>query len=181
MIPHGKRTKNDWINENLTPLLAAIYFLVTIRFAMLESRRPLQADQYTSLRKDIVKAVRQARKEVDANREDEEVFWEGWTDIGPKNIDEAVKMANESGWQDDEWFSSIQDQVGTSTDMEMEDTEHNTAAGKTQVQRGDTMLQGRWVMTDQKRQDYSRWKADILKRCDEIERAGGAMDVDVSA
>lgn len=179
VVPHGKRTEDEWINEHLTPLLAAVYFLVSIRFTMLETKQRVNSEQYASLRKDIVKALREAHKAVDLKGQDESVLWEGWTSIGPKDLDEAVAKANENGWQDDEWFTSIGDQVGEGADVEMADPQNDTTAGKAQVQRGDTMLQRRWVMNDQKRQDYNRWKADILKRCDEIERTGGTMDVDV--
>jgi origin recognition complex subunit 6 len=181
VAPHGKRTTNIWISENLAPLLAATLFMVTTRFVMLETGKPFRGEQFANLRKDIVKALRDARKEVDEKHEDEEIFWDGWTDVGLKDFDEAITKFNESGWQDEEWFSSIQDQVGTNGDVDMGDGQGHAAGGKAQVQRGDTMLQGRWIMNDQKRQEYSRWKADILKRCDEIEKAGGVMDVDVSA
>ncbi|KAK6072632.1 origin recognition complex subunit 6 [Seiridium cupressi] len=181
VAPHGKRTTDGWVNEHLAPLLAATLFMVTTRFVVLETGKPIGSTQFTNLRKDIISALRDARKEVDPRREDEEVFWEGWNNVGPKDFDEAIKTFNESGWQGGEWFASIEDQVGPSVDVDMEDTDGQVASGKVQVQRGDTMLQGRWIMSDQKRQEYSRWKTDILRRCDEIEKAGGAMDVDVSA
>ncbi|KAH6651934.1 origin recognition complex, subunit 6 [Truncatella angustata] len=181
VAPHGKRTKDSWVNEHLTPLLAAVFFLVTVRFTVLVSGKPIKGTQFATVRKDVVQALRQARNDVDDKAEDEEVFWDGWANVGPKDVDEAAKKFNESGWQDEEWFKGIQDQIGASADVAMDDAEDHAAGAKAKVQRGDTMLQGRWLMDDTKRHEYNRWKAEILKRCDEVQKGDSAMHVNASA
>lgn len=181
VAPHGKRSSDGWVDEHLAPLLAAVSLMVTTRFLMLETGEPAEGEQYAALRKDIVRAMREARKEIEEQGEDEELFWEGWSSVGPKEVDDAVQKFNDSGWQDEDWFTSIQDQVGAKTDIDVQDADDHHGSEKAQVQRGDTMLQGRWVMDDKKRQEYSRWKADILKRCDEIEKAGSGMEIDIPA
>ncbi|ETS85541.1 hypothetical protein PFICI_03566 [Pestalotiopsis fici W106-1] len=181
ITPHGKRSKDEWINDHLAALFAGVFFLVTTRYMAMETKRPISSTQYGNLRRDIVKVFRQAREEVKRNDEDEEVFWEGWSKIGAKDVDDAAKVFAERGWQDGEWFAGIQGKGDSQVDAEMEDAQDHGGGEKAQVQHGDSMLLGRWTMTDQKRRDYADWKADILDQCLEIEKAGQAMDVDVSA
>ncbi|KAF7536569.1 hypothetical protein G7054_g4404 [Neopestalotiopsis clavispora] len=181
ITPNGKRSKDEWINDHLAALFAAVFFLVTTRYISVGTKRPINNTQYSNIRRDIIKVLRQARKAVELNGEDEETFWEGWSNISAKDVDDATKTFVERGWQDGEWFAGIQGKSDGHEDQEMEDAQDHDDGEKVQVQRGDSMLQGRWTMTDQKRRDYADWKADILKQCLEIEKAGKAVDVDVSA
>lgn len=184
VAPHGKRSNDAWIAEHLGSLVAAVAFMVTIKYATLETGKPISSEQYADWRKNIIRALRQARKDVDVKDQDEEIFWEGWTYIGPKEVDEAAKRFNENGWQNEDWFKGIRDQLGAGlhADTEMEDCEDAiSASAHSQIQRGDTMLQGRWDMTERKRQEYSRWKAEILAQCDQIEKASGTMTTGVPA
>lgn len=181
ITPHGKKTKDEWIKDHQAALFAGVYFLVSTRFVTADTNRPLSSTQYASMRKSLVKVLRQAREEVKSNGEDEDAFWEGWSIIGPKDVDGAVAMSTERGWQNEEWFAGIQGQTDQPVEEDVEDAEGQGPGEKAQVQRGDSMLQGRWTMNDQKRREYSDWKADILRQCLEIEEAGTPMEVDVSA
>jgi origin recognition complex subunit 6 len=186
VLPRGKRTTDEWINSHITSLLAAIYFMVTTRFVILETGKQFGSGQYAELRRDIVGALKQARAELDKKGADDEVFWDGWSTVGSTDVDKGVKQVTENRWQEEEWFSGIQDQLGSAAvdlDANVDMDEETAVDGeKTQGQRGDTMFQGRWVMDDRRREEYRDWKAGIMKRVEEIEKAdGGAMAVDVSA
>ncbi|OTA96617.1 hypothetical protein M434DRAFT_40021, partial [Hypoxylon sp. CO27-5] len=134
--PHGKRTKDEWVNENLTALLAAVYFLVS--------------SHVTGM--------------------DEDELWIGWEDIKSKDVDSAVAKVVENGWQKEEWFAGIKhmakikDVEVDNEDVEMEDGDEKRFSEKLHAQRGDTMLQSRWDMTDRKRDEYRAWKDGILRR-----------------
>ncbi|KAI1867804.1 uncharacterized protein JN550_006945 [Neoarthrinium moseri] len=187
VVPHGKRNRDAWVTEHLSPLLAAVCFMVAMKIANLETGAQISSDQYIALRRDIVRALKSARTEVDHRREDEEVFWEGWSNPTPKAVDEALAKIKESQWQEEDWFAGIDDLVASThaagdRDLEMAGADDHGSGSKAQIQRGDTMLQSRWVMTDEKREDYRRWKADILSHIEEMEKArGSAMEVDATA
>lgn len=185
LVPHGRRTKDEWVHEHGTPLLAAVYFMVTTRFVILETGKSFGSTQYATLRRDIVKTLKHARDKVDSKGEDDEVFWSGWSTVGAVDVDKAVKKITENGWQDEEWFTGIQDQVGAAkaapdTNADLDDGTV-VDSEKTQVRRGDTMIQGRWIMDEHRREEYRAWKADIMSRVEEIEAAGNSMDIDASA
>ncbi|KAH8678244.1 origin recognition complex subunit 6-domain-containing protein [Xylariales sp. PMI_506] len=185
VVPHGKRVKNNWVNEHLTSLMAAIVFMVSSRFVILETGKDMTPAYYNKLQREIVEAVDQARQEVNMKGIDEDSFWDGWSSITGKDVTEAVKEISANSWQDDDWFMGIQDIVEASRGAAEEDTEMHSGIDdadddKSQQQRGDTMFQGRWVMTDRKRADYRAWKDDILRKIEDIEKARGQMEVDTA-
>ncbi|KAI1084557.1 hypothetical protein F5B20DRAFT_567981 [Whalleya microplaca] len=185
--PHGRRTKDEWVNEHLTPLLAAVYFLVSSQFYVLEKGKELDGSQYVRMRKSILKALGRAQDNVTVTGMDEDELWIGWTDIRTKDIDDALAKVVDSPWQKEEWFAGIRDMVKADSpedggdDTDMEDGEERITE-KLHVQRGDTMLQSRWDMTEQKREEYNLWKEGILRQIEKIERARGPeMEVDAAA
>ncbi|KAI1777557.1 hypothetical protein F4818DRAFT_317645 [Hypoxylon cercidicola] len=185
--PHGKSTKDEWVNGHLTPLLAAVYFLVSSQLYVLEQGKELDDPQYIRMRKAILKTLGQAQANVNIVGMDEDELWIGWTDIKSKDVDGAVAKVVEKGWQRDEWFAGIKHMVKAKDvkihdgDQEMEDTDGRSFSEKLHVQRGDTMLQSRWDMTEQKREEYRKWKQDMLRRIDEVERSRTSeMEIDVS-
>ncbi|OTB13452.1 hypothetical protein K445DRAFT_47957, partial [Daldinia sp. EC12] len=137
--PHGKRTKDEWVNEHLTPLLAAVYFLVS-------------------------------SQNVSVTGMDEDELWIGWSDIKSRDVDGAVAKVVENGWQEEEWFAGIKHMVKTkNTDVDgedegMEDGNDGQFSGKLHIQRGDTMLQSKWDVTDKKREEYRAWKDEMMRR-----------------
>ncbi|KAI1374751.1 hypothetical protein F4677DRAFT_424694 [Hypoxylon crocopeplum] len=181
--PHGKRTKDEWVNEHLTSLLAAVYFLVSSQLYVLEQGKELNDPKYIRMRKEILNALGQAQENVSVTGMDEDELWVGWADIKSRDVDGAVAKVVQNGWQKAEWFSGIKHLVNTKDaeaqdeDAEMEggdDGDDSSFRGKLHLQRGDTMLQSRWDMTDEKREEYRLWKADVLRRIEDIERSRGS-------
>ncbi|KAI0384723.1 hypothetical protein F5Y04DRAFT_220056 [Hypomontagnella monticulosa] len=183
--PHGKRTKDEWVNDHLTPLLAAVYFLVSSQLYVLERGRELDDPQYVRIRKLILKTIGQAQDNVTVTGMDEDELWIGWTDIKSRDVDGAVAKVVENQWQKEEWFAGIKhlartkDVEADEEDAEMGGSDERPFSEKLHVQRGDTMLQSKWDMTEKKRQEYRSWKDDMLRRIQEIERSRGSeMEVD---
>ncbi|KAI1404451.1 hypothetical protein F4819DRAFT_124619 [Hypoxylon fuscum] len=188
--PHGRPMTDEWINENMTSLLAAVYLLVSSQLYVLEQGKELDDAQYIRMRKAILKALAQAQDNVNVVGMDEDELWIGWTDVKSKDIDSAVAKIVESEWQKDEWFAGINQLVKSKAkgpeaddgDAEVDDADGRPFSEKLHVQRSDTMLQSRWDMTDQKREEYRAWKGDMLHRIEEIERSRASeMEVDVLA
>ncbi|KAI1257361.1 hypothetical protein MGN70_000401 [Eutypa lata] len=174
--PQGQLTKDKWVNEHLTPLLAAIYFLVSVQLYILEhSGEGDDKKLIGRIRKSILKALDRAPAEITARDMDEDELWIGWTDVGPKDFDAAVQKVSESGWQSGHWFSSIKNLARTdddpedADDVQMEDVDEKISE-KLHLQKGDSMFQNRWVMTDKKREEYQAWKDEMMLRIDEVEK-----------
>ncbi|KAI0885068.1 uncharacterized protein GGS22DRAFT_162650 [Annulohypoxylon maeteangense] len=184
--PHGKRAKDEWVNENLTPLLAAIYFLVSSQLYVLEQGKELDDPQYIRMRKAILGALGKAQENVNVVGMDEDELWIGWADVKSRDVDNAVAKIVENGWQRDEWFAGIEQLVKTNdAEVDEEDGEvdgdERPFGEKLHVQRGDTMLQSKWDMTDQKREELRKWKEEKLRQIEEIEQSRESeMDVDDS-
>ncbi|XDG03617.1 hypothetical protein ABKA04_003232 [Annulohypoxylon sp. FPYF3050] len=186
--PQGKRTKDEWVNEHLTPLLAAIYFLVSSQLYVLEKGKELDDPQYIRMRKAILGALGVAQENVNIVGMDEDELWIGWSDVKSRDVDGAVAKVVENGWQKEEWFTGIKHLAKTNgadadhEDEEVEDGDERPFGEKLHVQRGDTMLQSKWDMTDQKREELRRWKEEKLRQLEEIEQSRESeMDVDAPA
>lgn len=198
--PHGQTSTDAWVTQNLTPLLAAVYFLVALQVRHLEHGTPPDDKEYRQTRKAILGALSRAPEEVAVTGMDEDELWIGWSDVGARDIDTAVAKVVESGWQNGEWFTGINLIVGDGDPVASEQ-QHNYPGGGADeegdvdmdglqagegeeddgkltealhMQKSDTMLQSRWVMTDKKRKDYERWQEDMLGRIEAIESGGGA-------
>ncbi|CAJ2512030.1 Uu.00g076550.m01.CDS01 [Anthostomella pinea] len=173
--PNGRRTKDEWVNEHLTPLLAAIYFLVSSQLYVMEQGKDLDKKQYARLRKSILNVLEHAQEKVTVKGMDEDELWIGWADIGSKDVDDALTRVVGNGWQRDEWFAGIKNLVATdepeeeAADVEMEDGDGRISE-KLHRQRPDTMFQSKWDMTERKREEYRVWKEGILRQIEEVER-----------
>ncbi|KAI1456465.1 hypothetical protein F4805DRAFT_223137 [Annulohypoxylon moriforme] len=183
--PHGKRVKDEWVNEHLTPLLAAIYFLVSSQLYVLEQGKELDDPQYIRMRKSILSVLGKAQEHVNVVGMDEDELWIGWTDVKSRDVDNAVAKVVENGWQREEWFAGIKHLAKTKDagedeeDVEIEYGDERPFGEKLHVQRGDTMLQSKWDMTDQKREELRKWKEEKLRQIEEIEQSRESeMDVD---
>ncbi|RYO95983.1 hypothetical protein DL765_011721 [Monosporascus sp. GIB2] len=185
--PNGRPTKDKWVNEHLTPLLAAIYFLVSAQLYVLEEGGEVDNKLVVRMRKPILKTLGRAPAEITVRDMDEDELWIGWTDVGPKDFDSAVQKVSESEWQSGEWFEGIKyltrprDPDEVEHDGRMDDAE-NGSSERIHLQKGDSMFQSRWIMTDKKREEYRAWKEEMMRRIEEIERAQGVgMEVDSAA
>ncbi|KAI0008963.1 hypothetical protein F4779DRAFT_618085 [Xylariaceae sp. FL0662B] len=186
VAPHGRRTKDEWVNQHLTPLLAAVYFFVISQFYVLEQGKKLDNSQYVRIRKSILNVLGRVQDNVAVTGMDEDELWIGWTDIRSKDVDGAVAKVVGSGWQKDEWFAGIRQMAKTvnpeegDDNVDKEDGEERIRE-RLHVQRGDTMLQSRWDITDKKKEEYSLWKEGILRQIEAIEHARGpGMGVDAA-
>ncbi|KAH7039947.1 origin recognition complex subunit 6-domain-containing protein [Microdochium trichocladiopsis] len=195
--PRGRASTDPWITQNLAPLLAAVYFLVTLQVQHLERGTPPDDKEYRETRKIILGALSKAPEEVTVKGMDEDELWIGWTDVGSRDIDAAVAKVVESGWQDGEWFTGINQLVAGKTDSAAAAASHHVVPGADEddgdvdmhdlpqdegklaealhVQKSDTMLQSKWVMTDKKRKDYERWRDEMLQRIEAAEHAGAVQ------
>ncbi|KAI1199319.1 origin recognition complex, subunit 6 [Nemania serpens] len=177
VAPHGRRTNDQWVNDHMTPLLAAVYCLVAGQFHVIVNGRDLDSRQYSKIRKSVLVVLEHAQEKVAVPTMDEDELWIGWSDITPKNIDMAMAEIIKRDWQKDEWFAGFEDMVKRSeadanhSDDDADQDEDARISERLHVQRADTMFQSRWDMTDQKRQEYREWKDGILRRIEEIERS----------
>ncbi|KAI0545228.1 hypothetical protein F4679DRAFT_562104 [Xylaria curta] len=177
VAPHGRRTKDEWVNDNLTPLLAALYCLVAGQLHVLVHGKDLDDKQYSKIRKSILNVLEQTQEKVAVSGMDEDELWIGWSDVTSKDVDKAMAEIIKRGWQKDEWFDGFEDMVkrsepdaqfsGDNVDTEDEDSR---ISEKLHVHRADTMFQSRWDMTDQKRREYREWENGIMQRIEEIEQ-----------
>ncbi|KAI1281562.1 hypothetical protein F5Y07DRAFT_353090 [Xylaria sp. FL0933] len=186
VAPHGRPTKDAWVNDHLAPLLAAVYCLVAGQLYVIMHGKELDNRQYSKIRKSVLVTLEHTQEKVTVQGMDEDELWIGWSEVTSKDIDKAMAEIIKRGWQKDEWFLGFEEMVrrselgandaGEDVDMEDEDTK---ISEKLHVQRADTMFQSRWDMTDQKRREYREWEDDILRRIEEIERSRAAgMEVD---
>ncbi|KAI0853785.1 hypothetical protein F5Y00DRAFT_59813 [Daldinia vernicosa] len=184
--PHGKRTKDEWVNEHLTPLLAAVYFLVSSQIYVLEQGKDLDDPQYARMRKSILNVMGRAQENVHVTGMDEDELWIGWTDIKSRDVDGAVAKVVENNWQEEEWFAGIKHMVKTKNisvddeDAEMENGNEEQFSERLHIQRGDTMLQSKWDMTDKKREEYRSWKEEMMRRIEEFEHSQ-TSEIDIHA
>ncbi|GAW15090.1 hypothetical protein ANO14919_044990 [Xylariales sp. No.14919] len=189
VAPHGRRTKDEWVNDHLTPLLAAVHCLVAGQLYVLVNGKDLDNRQYSKIRKSILAVLEHTQDKVTVQGMDEDELWIGWSDVTSKDVDKAMAEIIKRGWQKDEWFAGFEEMVrrshpdpnDSSDDVDMED-DATKFSERLHVQRADTMFQSRWDMTDQKRQEYREWKDGILKRIEEIERSQATgTEVDATA
>ncbi|TRX89269.1 hypothetical protein FHL15_009842 [Xylaria flabelliformis] len=177
VAPHGRRTKDEWVNDHLAPLLAAVYCLVAGQLYVLMQGKDLDNKQYSKIRKSILNVLEQTQEKVAVPGMDEDELWIGWSDVTSKDVDKAMAEIIKRGWQKDEWFDGFEGMVkrsesdaNTSRDkVDMED-EESRISEKLHIHRADTMFQSRWDMTDQKRREYREWESGIMQRIEEIER-----------
>ncbi|KAI1164750.1 origin recognition complex, subunit 6 [Nemania serpens] len=179
VAPHGRRTSDQWVNDHMTHLLAAVYCLVAGQLHVIMHGKDLDSRQYSKIRKSVLVVLEHAQEKVAVPTMDEDELWIGWSDITSKNIDMAMAEIIKRDWQKDEWFSGFEDMVKRSEadanpsedDADADEDEDAGISERLHVQRPDTMFQSRWDMTDQKRREYREWKDGILQRIEEIEQS----------
>ena len=178
VAPHGRHTKDQWVNDHLTSLLAAVYCLVAGQLYVIKQGKDLGNRQYAKMRNSILDILGYAQEKVTVHGMDEDELWIGWSEVTSKDIDKVMAEIIRRGWHKDEWFDDFEEMVRRAEpDADMPDEDGDTEDEDTRiserlhVQRADTMFQSRWDMTDKKRQEYREWKDGILKRIEEIERS----------
>ncbi|KAI1108667.1 hypothetical protein F5Y14DRAFT_70949 [Nemania sp. NC0429] len=193
VAPQGRRTTDPWVNDHVTPLVAAVYCLVAGQLHVIVSGKDLDSRQYTKIRKSVLGVFEHAQENVAVPVMDEDELWIGWSDITSKEVDLAMAEIIKRNWQKDDWFASFEDMVkrsepdanhsgddgnGNNNNEDADQDEDARISERLHVQRADTMLQSRWDMTDQKRREYHEWKDGILRRIEEIEQSQAtAMEI----
>lgn len=189
IVPGGRKTEDEWVLQNSSALLAAIYFYVTVKVKDLASLKALSLGSdiamkinnllpgeaidsayYAPQRKEILALLARARKEVTIPEFEEGSAWYGWTNIKTKDFDEAITKVNERDWLKGDWYHEIADvfkltQRGAFDDVDMLDDD--LASAQAQVKRADTMFQDKYdYLSEAKRADYIAWKKSILAKID---------------
>lgn len=201
IAPYRKRTRDEWVNGHLAALVGTIYWWVSMsaRLAPGEEMTPeFSQAQYKIMRRKILGALNSARDEVQIPRSvgrgmkpdaeaQEALFWEGWQNkVSAADLDEAMREVPQRGWLDSDWYRSIEflrDKApGGDAETESDVGDDTAAAAATvQIARTDTMLQDKFdYLSERRRFEYRRWKANILRRIELLERKkeDDAMDVD---
>ena len=182
MLPAGRKAADDWVHENATALLAAVYFYVTMRAKCIASGVEVDREEYVPLRKEIIAQLSRARNEVEVKGQDDEHGWAGWSTVKPREFDDAVEQATQKEWLDGDWYQAIADvlQSREGADVDMLDGADEADFSKSgQVTRADTMFQDKFdYLSDARRADYKVWRETMLKRISHSMASGGAMEVD---
>lgn len=202
IAPYRQRTDDEWVNGHLTPLVGAIYWYVS-ESARLAPGEEMTAEKsaagYKSVRKEMLVALRGARRQVDipvtltrgktsrVTEEDETMFWDGWQEgVKAADLDEAVTEVMKRGWLNSDWYRSIEflrDKAGDAGNGDVKNQDPADTVGTVQITKADTMLQDKFdYLNERRRTEYRHWKAGILRQVELLERgqdkAENSMDVD---
>ena len=180
-VPGGRQTYDEWIAENYTALLAAVYWWVTARARAAARGQETSRSPSLQHRREIISLLTQARKTVtvaDATGGDDP--WEGWADLKPRDFSKAVTTVEQRSWLGD-WWTGVDDVVrSTAWDAaEAPGGEDADLAEPIRVRRADTMFQDKYdYLSEVRMADFTAWKADVLARIGDRRMEGGAMEID---
>lgn len=196
IAPYRKRTRDEWVNSNLSTLLGAIYWFVSEEARLApgeEMTAEVSRARYKTVRKELLAALRSSRAKVrtaapargrrtEPTEEQETAFWDGWQDtIKAADLDKAITEVTNKGWLDSDWYRSIEHLRnktggGGAEEGGLHEDQADVAA-IVRITKADTMLQDKFdYLSERRRAEYRQWKADMLKRIDLLER-GDAMDL----
>ncbi|KAH6885802.1 origin recognition complex, subunit 6 [Thelonectria olida] len=181
VTPAGQKTEDEWVLQNVTALLAAIYFYVTMRVRALASGEAIDRDGYVPLRKEILAILARARQEVTVRGLEESDAWHGFSNLKTKEFDDAVAKVNERGWLNDDWYQGIADVVKLTQRSQFDDVDmgDEEAMPKVQIKRAGTMFQDKYdFLSETKRADYSVWKESMLAKIFALTTTNAAMELD---
>lgn len=170
--------------DKLPALIAAVFCFVETRL----SGRETNGGVYVAQRKLMLDTLKKFR-------EDEEVAesihkklhgkkntaWEGWEDVGTKDVDSWLLHISARGWLNLDWFENIveasglgvKDASGQAEDDEMLVTRSRLIGGNKDLrQKGlGTIMQDRVdYLSEKKRAEYKIWKESIITRIEEMEK-----------
>lgn len=187
VAPFGRRTEDAWINQNITALLGAVYFYVTIRVVAITRGEPMTKEPFALQRREILKLLEQARAEVQVNSAASDP-WSEWQDVKTRDFNSAVTQMEEQGWLLADWFTGIDDVVRpmdvdkVGGDVLGEAGDDADAEGPTQTRRSDMMYQDKYdYLSEARRADYAAWKTDILQRITALEQAATSTAMEIDA
>jgi len=169
-LPHGRRSDDEWVWENLVPLMAALYLYV---WNALTSRGNTAPVELAKMRKDVVRTMQRGREEVVIKgKGGEEVLWEAWKEPRVKDLDTAAAKIHRNGWLQMGWAGAIDDLLTVDRERESDGEEEvGDENGLDMIWRKDSMLQERFdYLSEWRRKEYASWKANMLKRIKSLER-----------
>lgn len=182
MLPAGRRSNDDWVNENPTALLAVIHFYTRLRVKAILTGAEVDRDTYMATRGEILALLGRARSEVTLKDEQDENGWSDWSEPNATEFDVAIRKLISERWLEHDWYRGIADVLQANGLVETEanpigdDAEYSQSD---QVRRIDTMFQDRFdYLSDTRRADYKVWKERMLKRIAQASTASGAMEID---
>ena len=183
LVPHGRKSSDEWVNDNLTALLGAIYFYVSERAQWKSNHDQVDQSRYQASRKEIIKTLQQARESATFKDSDEENAWDGWQSMRPRDLDKAVMEVNKRGWLQSDWYQGMQDVIATANgdgvEDEDEDEDQAEQAQSFEIRRADSMFQDRYdLLSQRRRDDFKVWKAEILRRIEAVQTDVMPMEVD---
>ncbi|TQV98037.1 hypothetical protein V2A60_006262 [Cordyceps javanica] len=179
LFPGGQKIAEDWAKGQITEVLAAVLYHVTIRFQAITSGLPVDSDSYAPIRKEILGILGKARKEVVFVGAEGAGAWDDWTTVKAKDFDAMVEAARESGWLDSDWYRGINDVVQNIGDGDADMDEGDDGTQESTGRRADTMFQDRYdFLSESRRADYKTWKETQLARIEVLLAEQGVMDVD---
>ncbi|KAL1881395.1 hypothetical protein VTK73DRAFT_4155 [Phialemonium thermophilum] len=181
VMPHGRRTNDPWVMENLSSLLGSLFLYV---WASVTMPRGLDESRYVSSRKRIVETLNGARssvilkEDVSENEGLEGPAWWGWKEICVEDIDDAALWVNRHGWLESDWSQGIEDLIRANerhSDHQYDQGDVADYSEYRSVKRADTMFQERYdFLSHRKRREYAVWKEQIAKRIQALQSAPGS-------
>lgn len=175
VAPNGRRTTDEWVLNNVTSLLAALYFAVITKSR--DFTLEVATGNFVEQKKDMLALLARARKEVLIGDLGDDA-WDGWRVNKVKDLDEAVSKVNERVWLSGDWWHGIADIMQSSQRNYTADTNMLDGDEVTTNKRADTMFQDKYdYLSEAKRLDYAVWKQSILAKI-ESRAAGTAMEID---
>lgn len=191
-LGNGRDNQTESKRDKIPALIAAVYFFVCTRLA----GRETNGKEYISQRRDVLSMLAKLREdqklgEKIREKAKEGMEWEGWEDVGTKDVDEWLLDIPARGWLKLDWFENIiaGSGVGVNDDnnqFEDELDSHSpSVAGRASGGKNSlrinlgTMMQDQVdYLSEERRAEYRIWKEGILAKIDEMEseRARVAMD-----
>ncbi|KAM0322984.1 hypothetical protein ACHAQA_009083 [Verticillium albo-atrum] len=192
VVPGGRRTRDPWVLDNLTALVAAFYFFIVQQVRVLATGERITPDNYLPVRTEVMALLTRARAELVVGKGlEEEDAWEGWQAIRRRDFDAVMGEVTNKGFLQEDWFTGLSDLIArggleAAGEEEGEEAADGGAVGdevrptKQTIRRADTMFQDRYdYLSEDKRKDYRLWKEGILRRIEQEEQGRReAMDVD---
>lgn len=181
-VQEGKPTNDEWVNENYAALFAAVFYWTFARVMAITSGQNIVRQPTLQRRREILSLMTNARKTVEVPATGDGDPWEGWADLKPKDINNAVAMVEERSWLGD-WWAGIEDVIRSADwdAAEVPDPDETELVAPIRIRRADTMFQDKYDYLSEARQaEYRAWKADILARLAQRNENSNdnAMDID---
>ncbi|KAH6620826.1 origin recognition complex subunit 6-domain-containing protein [Chaetomium sp. MPI-SDFR-AT-0129] len=201
ITPSSSLTKDPWVLDNLPATLGALYIYVWrgVTWPSPSSDSSdngeevsVDRERYVKFRKEVAFWIGRARREVDGDRRSKaareerereggaggEDKWEGWREVGVRELDAAAVRGAESGWFLMEWVDGVGDLVERERERVLEGDELGSDDGEEEeggreggrIRRVDSMFREEYeYLSERKRKAYAAWEEGIFKRIKALE------------